>query len=398
MIPDPLHEILNKYLNGSSIFTNRDSLRHEFVPSALPHREEEILRIGAILGPCLRGQKPSNIFIYGKPGTGKTAVCRYATARVSKAASVSPRVHVAYVNCRTAGTAYRVAADLAAAVGLKVPFTGLATAEVMSRFRSQLDDNPTCFLAVMDEVDTMVNGYGDTMLYELTRVNERLCKSNVTVVGISNDLGFKQSLEPRVLSSLSEEEVVFRPYTADQLVAILRARCDSAFREGALGDSALNLCAGLAAAEHGDARRALDLIRVAGELAERGGDSQITDTHVREAERKMETDKVSETIGTLPLHSKLIIRAVMSGEKAKGTTTGQLYATYLTICKTLGISELTYRRVSALLTELNTLGILSAQLTNMGRYGRTKRIQVAVDTALLESHVSEDKRFEPLYY
>ena len=44
-------------------------------------------------------------------------------------------------------------------------------------------------------------------MYELTRINETLTKSKVAIIGISNDLRLKEFLDPRVFSSLSEEEL-----------------------------------------------------------------------------------------------------------------------------------------------------------------------------------------------
>jgi cell division control protein 6 len=137
-------------------------------------------------------------------------------------------------------------------------------------FRRGLDVHKQFCIAVLDEVDALVKQKGDTLLYELTRINEVLMHSKVALVGISNDLRFKEFLDPRVLSSLSEEEIVFTPYNAEELKDILQHRSNLAFNENVIDNGTLSLCAALAAAEHGDARRALDLLRVAGELAEKG--------------------------------------------------------------------------------------------------------------------------------
>jgi len=137
----------------------------------------------------------------------------------------------------------------------------------------------------------LVSKTGKDILYQLTRANERLKKGSLTLVGISNDLTFKERLDPRVISSLSEEETVFTNYTVDQLKEILRDRIKAAFLNNVVEDSALNLCAAMAGREHGDARRAIDLLRVAGEIAEREQSDKVKEEHIRIASQKMEEDK-----------------------------------------------------------------------------------------------------------
>src|SRR6266566_4654788 len=87
---------------------------------------------------------------------------------------------------------------------------------------------------------------------------------------------------------------IFKPYSSDELYDILRDRAEAAFQPGALEEGALRLCAAMAAGEHGDARRALDLLRVAGEIGERGREKGILESHVRLAQQKVEHDRVTE--------------------------------------------------------------------------------------------------------
>ena len=396
---DKLENLFEKFMEGSPVFLSREILRHDFIPDELPHREAEIIRFGAVLAPSLKGTRCSNLFIYGKSGTGKTAVAKYVLDRIArKGRTTSKKVRVCYVNCRKAGTEYRTLSSMCSAVGVKVPFTGLATAEVLSRFKRGLENTGSTFIAALDEIDALVRGYGDGIMYKLTRINEELRSSRLTIMGISNDLYFKDLLGARVRSSLSEEEMVFKPYTAEQIRDILSQRVQLAFRCGSLPEPSLNLVAALAAAEHGDARRALDLLRVSGEIAERGNASVVYEEHIREAQRKIEHDRVVEVLDTLPLHSKILLCAlyVREGESKRGITTGDLYETYHGCCGKLGVDALTQRRVSGLLSELDMLGVANAKIANLGRYGRTKRIQVTAPRQTLSKIFAEDPRLTEL--
>ena len=390
---DLLDTLFDNFLGGPQIFKNREAMRPDYIPRSLPHREEQIYQVGSILSPLLRGFRGSNLFIYGQTGTGKTAVVKYVLDRVMrKSEEIGLKLGTCYINCRLTGTDYRVLASLCHSLGVSIPFTGIATSEVFDRFKVVLEQQKTLILTVLDEVDELVKTYGDTLLYDLTRINESLKNSKVSIIGISNDLRFKELLDPRVLSSLSEEEVVFRPYSAPELTDILLERADISFIDGVLSEGALKLAAALAAAEHGDARRALDLLRVAGELAERSGYTFIEEAHVRQAQKKIEYDRISTFLQTLPLHSKIITCSVYLLKKmgSDSAITGDVYDVYCELCGQVGIEALTQRRVSGLINELDVNGILNSGVISRGRYGRTKKIRLSVSFSTIKEVFGDD--------
>jgi cell division control protein 6 len=390
-----LDDVLKKFVNNAEIFKNREVLRHDYLPDKLPHRDEQIRQIGETMAPVLKGARGSNVFIYGKSGTGKTAATKYVLSHLEvKAKEFNAPVKFCYVNCRLAGTEYRVIASLCQRIGISVPFTGLSIGEVFDRFKAGLDDSKTIFIIVLDEIDALIKTHGDNLLYKLTRINEILCGSKVSLAGISNDLRLKEFLDPRVFSSLSEEEVVFSPYDAGELKNILFERAKLAFRDGALSNGALSICAALAAAEHGDARRALDLLRVAGEVAERKGASIVIEEHVQEAEKHIEHNRVIEAVQNLPLHSKLVVLSIhhLREADAHQVITGDIYEVYSEVCGRLGVMPLTQRRLSTLVNELDSMGLLNSKIVSMGRYGRTKKIRLEITRTLIRDVFSNDGR------
>jgi len=394
-----LEAVFDNFLRGSAIFKNREVLRHDYMPTSLPHREDHIRYLGEVLAPALRGSLCSNALIYGKTGTGKTAVVKYVLSKlVQKADELGSSLKVCFVNCRVAGTEYRVFSALCSTLGVKVPFTGLAVGEVFDRFRAGLDSKSALLIAALDEIDSLVRNRGDNLLYELTRINGALNSSKVTILGVSNDLRFKEMLDPRVLSTLSEEEIVFRPYNADELQDILQARVDIGFQANVLTEGAIRLCAALAAAEHGDARRALDLLRVAGELAERRGDAFISEDHVRRAQKRIEHDRVVEALKSLPAHSKLVLLSVYLFNRSNidRSITGDIYNLYCEICQEFGIGPLTQRRVSGLINELDVIGLLNSRVISLGRYGRTKKTSLGIPYRIVKEVFLEDERFKSM--
>jgi cell division control protein 6 len=398
-----LDEIFEDYLKSPTLFQRRDVLDSSFVPENLPHRKEQIKQLGYILASVLRGAKPSNIFCYGKTGTGKTAVSKNVLNFLEqKASEHGLRVEVAYLNCNTVDTSYRVFADLCNSVGIEVPVTGLATDEVFSRFKQGLDQHESLCIVVLDEIDSLIKKSGVETLYNLTRINTDLKKAKVSIIGISNDITFKDSIkDPRVISSLSEEEMVFKPYEAPEITDILVERAKIALHSDAIDTGVINKIAAIAAQEHGDARRAIDLLRVAGEIAERDGDKRISINHVDKAQGAIERNTITEVISTLPVQSKIVMSAIYFLEESikepDTVSTGDVYEKYTKLCNNTGMESLTQRRVGDLINELDALGIIAARVVSRGRHGRTKEINFSIPRSLVATTLSEDDNISKIF-
>ena len=299
-------------------------------------------------------------------------------------------VSASYVNCRLSGTAYRILANLGECLGLDIPFTGLATSEVYKRFKTALDSSGGLMIVVLDELDTLVKNHSDSILYELTRINELLKNGRLSIIGISNDIKFKEFLDPRVISSLSEEELVFPPYNAIQLQDILNDRCERAFKDGVVNEGVIAKCAAYAAREHGDARRALDLLRIAGELSEREGEKKISEDYIDLANNKMERDKILDIVESEPKQFQLVLYSILQLTKqAKNGGlnkfyTGDVYNNYQTICNQTKVDVLTQRRISDILAEIDMLGLINARVISKGRHGRTREIKLSIPSNLLD--------------
>ena len=400
---DYINSIFERYLHAKKIFKNKEVLRHSYTPKELPHRKEQIEELAHILVPVLRGETPSNVFVYGKTGTGKTVTIKFVTEELKRISDkYNVPVEVIYINCEIVDTQYRVLANIVNHFknesGVEVPLVGWPTDEVYAKLKDVIDAEERFVIIVLDEIDKLIKKSGDDILYSLTRINTELKRAKVSIIGISNDLKFKEYLDARVLSSLSEEEVVFPPYDATQLKDILLQRAENAFNEGVLDDAVVPLCAALAAREHGDARRALDLLRVAGEIAEREGAGKVTERHVWLAQEKIEQDTMEEVIKTLPLHSKVLLYSIVlldeNGELPANT--GDVYSVYTTLCEYIDLDSLTQRRVSDLINELDMLGIINAKVVSKGRYGRTKEIRLNVTPHKVKKIFGQDDQLRPL--
>ena len=211
-------------------------------------------------------------------------------------------------------------------------------------------------------------------------MNSSLKVARACVIGISNDLKFTDFLDPRVRSRLGQLDVLFKPYDAEQLQDILRQRAQNGLRNDVIGPGVIELCAALAAQEHGDARCALDLLRISAEKAEQAGEELVNQNHVRIAQSQMESDQMTPVIATLPNQQKLVLAAILINEMngLKNVQTGQVYDIYRQACKHIRQNPLTQRRISGLISNLDMLGLVTARTVSKGRYGRSKEINSCI--------------------
>ena len=389
MVERGLDVFFEAFLKKESVFFDKRALQSTYTPETILHREDQTKQVANILAPALKGEKPSNIFVYGKTGTGKTLTIKYITKKLMETAErENSPLRVLYINCklkRSADTEYRLIAQLATELGKSIPPTGLPTEEVYKEFIRALNKHQQNYILILDEIDQLVSKTGDNVLYNLTRINEEITDSQISIIGISNDIMFVDNLDPRVRSSLSEEEIIFPPYNALQIQAILKQRAEISFNKNVLGLGVIEKCAAYAARDHGDARRALELLRVAGEVADRKNSKIITISNIDEAEEKIDRDRIIDIVTTQPKQYHLVLYSILSLQpmRNKNIFTGEVYEIYKSLCNKTNTSILTQRRVSDIISDFDMIGIVNARVISKGRYGRTRDISIGISETTL---------------
>ena len=383
------------------LIKNKKVLQTTYLPEELPHRKDEIDKIASIISSALYGDKPSNIMIYGATGTGKTAVVSFIGKELKKIDPDEDRCSFLYVNCEVVDTSYGILFNIASQfikdINQKIPFTGWSFEKLYEEFYKQIEMTSRVFVIVLDEVDHMISKKGDDIFYHLAKVNEHLVKSKVSLIGISNNMKFMELLEPKARSRFGGESIIFQRYDKSQLEDILKKRVEGLFEEGVLDDSVIRYCATIAARNEGDARMAIDLLRIATDIAERNGDTKITDAHVKSAKSSMETDIIEEAVKSLAPQSKIVLLSIIKNTEAGNTVmiTGDVYNVYKHLAERLQVSILTQRRITDFISELDMMGLINASIKSFGRLGRTKEIKLEVPKDIVE-RFKRDPLFKPL--
>ena len=403
---DIVDNIFNNAITGATLIKDRKTLTIDYVPEKLPFRNNESTSIAQTLSVAFRHGRPSNLLIFGKPGTGKTAVIKNVVERlINKAKLLNIHITVPVVNGKTANTSYKILYEIAEAMGInqeekkfQVHFTGLSIGEATDRILDYIKLKKLKVILVIDEIDSLIDKNGDDILYNFTRANERISSDQfISLIGISNSLTFKDKLDPRVRSSLSEEELVFNPYTIDQLKQILMDRCKLAFYDDSIPLGTINLCAAMAGRETGDARKAIDLLRVAAEIAEQNGMNIVQETHIRIAQEKIDRDTNYEILKNSTTHTKIVILSLINPSNPNSdSNTGQIYDTYTHLCNQLEQEPLTQRRITQIISELDQLGLVTTNIINLGRYGRTQKIRLAIPLNSIKDAFKDDNTLKTL--
>ncbi|EMA38682.1 orc1/cdc6 family replication initiation protein [Halococcus hamelinensis] len=376
-----------------TLFANKEVLNESYQPEAILERDQEIEEYRYALQDVLFGRDPENIMLYGKAGLGKTAVTTYMMNALSEeveAREQADDLHIHKVNCN-GKTLFIVVRTLVNQLlpedASSFPKRGLGTGDAFGELYQQLDRIGGTHLFVFDEIDHLDEV--DTLLYELPRArsNAHLTAARVGIIGISNNYTFRKSLSPKVKDTLMEDEISFSPYDATELRTILRDRAERAFVEEGWDRSALGMASAISAQDMGNARQAIDLLRVGGEVAERRDDSCVTDEHIETARELVQRGRLVNRIRDQTDHAQYILETIARLEERGDTPvrSKEVQERYEQVAQSWATSPLTsLKSIQDHLSDLHMLGFLRRNERNQGlNGGQYFEYQLDLDSALV---------------
>jgi cell division control protein 6 len=310
-----------------------------------------------------------------------------------------------YINCRTHNKKYKVLLKCLRELFPNEPdkaFQGYSSAYLYEKLVSFVRDTETHLLLVLDELDKVRDL--DELIYSTSRSNDELPKGGISVIGISNNLLFKDALDPRTKSSLCQQEMIFPPYNAEQLHTIIEQRVQEAFHPGAVESGAISLASAIAAQESGDARTAIKLMLRAGELADEQHEGKVTDVHVKNARSSVEQEIIMEHVTLLPEHEKLVLYTIaaltlqrrpiqtLSGTKAEGVLySGEVYEEYERQAKKFKFNDpVSARWYREYINQLEMYGMIVTTQSGPGVKGQTRFIKLKVDAQKIKDVLEKE--------
>lgn len=301
-----------------TLFKDERVLYPDYVPDSLPFRDEAISELVFCLKPASIGRKPTNVFVHGKPGTGKTVTLKYVLNELEE---FSDRAKCIYINCFEYSSRQSILFKLANSLGAAVPGRGVSSEEVFSRIISILKTTKLIPIIVFDESEQLLKDDSTkNLLYDLSRIPEQQ-KLLLGLVFISNDSLFLSQIDDRVRSSLQCSVVPFESYTVPELKSILLERTKFAFFDYSLDKEVVALCAAHAYKLGGDSRVALSVLLKAGRLAERKNAKIVLVSHVKDSFMQEKPVKI-EVTSTLSDQEKDILKFLESKKQAES---GEVY-------------------------------------------------------------------------
>ena len=82
--------------------------------------------------------------------------------------------------------------------------------------------------------------------------------------------------------------------------------------------------------------------------------------------------------------------------KSANISTGEVYSVYKLLCKKTRQTELTQRRVTQMLSEIELSGLISGRMIHQGIHGNTKKFRLTISPDLVKNTLKSELIFEEI--
>jgi len=394
----------NNYFNNieeNPIFKNQDYLESEFIPSKndFKCRGDEIEQIKKYLGRISHGKSGQNFIVTGNTGYGKTACVKIVLNDLEEYMSRNEK-EFEYLHIEDNSSERDVLREISDYFEWK--YKGNDLKRYYKKLEKEIIDNNLEFVLVLDELDQLFKSssdsdYGNRILKRLYEARSAIMNAGsggLTIIGITNNVNLEEMLNSKNVSrGYASNTIHFSAYTANQLRVILDSRAEKAFKDHVLDDGITSKISAYVAQEDGDARSAIQTLRMAGQLALDQDRREIPRRFVDKARNQIEKDKVIEAVEKLPKQSKIIMYSLLDHRKEE-LITGELYDKYQEICGEEDVHDVTQRRFRDLIKDLDMMGMLNATPHNQrDTGGRTHLIQYDHSQKVIDdikNHIEEE--------
>lgn len=362
----------------SNIIVNENLLNSRYVPNTVIARDEQMEKMGHYLSPILRQGEPSNMYIWGDTGVGKTITVKYLLRVLTEGLKSEGKdilIDTVVIDCTAFSFEISACVEILTQLsGISIPF-GRQFYQYLSDIWTIIEKkaNEHSFYTLIlffDEIDAFTEP--NNILYQFSRAlaHQNIKSSNVAIEIIiaSNQKDFLDTLNGKVLSSAAFRFIDFPDYNTRELCEILMLRKE-AFAAGVITDEVIKYCAkNVADRYHGDARQAIDILAEAARSVIKNKGSEITSKDIDLAEKTVNDRATTEMLSKISLHDKYLILAVHIANSVVRQTnsklpahSGTIVVAYQKICELLKQKPNGETYISARLTTLAQRQLINAE-------------------------------------
>lgn len=366
-------------LTSGTVFKDQGKLSFDYLPEKMPHREKQMQRLFQLFRPLLEANVPSNAFIHGSVGTGKTHLSRlFSKELVKRAQEVNKAMDHVLVNCRQRIGEDAVLLAILKSYDSRFPDRGFSISEKLNVLRNWLEKRGSNLLVILDEVDALLKKSGSNLIYTFSRFGEEHAgKGHISMILISQKTDALEHLDSAALSTFRRTNAIeFEKYKGEELRDIIQLRTDLALHPGCVGRDVLDLISDIAS-EFGDARYAIEILWNAGLLADEENAEEIGAEHVRGAKAAVHPTGIEERLRSLDRSKALVLLAVARKIKRKAyISTGEAEKAYAVICEEYKEKKRGHTQFWKYLKDLDALGLIDAKISGEGVVGKTTLISL----------------------
>lgn len=308
----------------------RSRLHVSAVPDTLPCREEQFADIYYFLDSKLEEGTGGCMYISGVPGTGKTATVNDVLKSIADQGYKYQTIEVNGMKISEPKHIYSLIYKHLEGKKVTPDHGALLLGEYFGKHEKQ------SIVLIVDELDLLWTRKQHVM-YNLFDWPNR-ANSKLVVLAIANTMDLpERMLMNRVASRLGLTRMTFQPYTHKELLEIINSRV---VETEAFAPEAVMLAARKVAAASGDARRALDMCRLALDIAEKDSSGLVGSGHIQQSIVNMYHSMRSMAIMNCTMYEKTFLKSVIGVFRRKGVEEAvfkEVYEVFSSLCHFQGL-------------------------------------------------------------
>ncbi len=351
-------------LFDETLFRDSTAFDPAYIPEDYKYRDAQMGALAMCIRPALKKGKPSNAVILGPCASGKTTAIKKIFELVEKN---SNKVVCCHVNCQTNNTPFSIISQIhQKVIGFKPPQTGSPLTKAYDSVMNKLSENEKALVVALDDVQYLFQrNHANTVFYDILKAHETYPNVKTSVFAIVSEIEFRYLLDKSVNSVFIPQEIVFQPYTHNEISNILNDRVRIGFYPNVISEEVVDEIIDTTS-EIGDLRVGINLLRLCGNIAESEASKKITITHLEQAMNESEDIGLNSILKGLTNKERLVLKYISMIDETY--TAGELFE-YIT--EKEKISYATYDRA---LNKLEFLRLIDLNFTGKGKVGNSRLI------------------------